>query len=89
MTNGKYDVLDLQQKSDGSESQLSDLLCCPICKEKVDWCGNHKDSECEGCHWIECITCGLFDLSVNCGQEAETIESLRKFCADKWNNRLA
>ena len=65
----------------------SDLLCCPICKGDVGWCGDHEDAECDGCHYIECKKCGLFDLAVNCGNDEETMTDLRNFCADKWNAR--
>ena len=67
----------------------SDLECCPICNGISVWCdtfGSTHDTDDE-CHLIVCTKCKCeFDLSAG-GEELETLNELKEYCANKFNNR--
>lgn len=70
----------LTTETPGVKLQCSDLLSCPFCEGKVDWC------DCETpCHHIVCPECGSFDLADK--SEASTIEALKVDCQSIFNKR--
>lgn len=73
-----------------TEQERAELLPCPFCGGSVSF--HQDDEECrEGCHYIECKTCGMFDLSATAdpNNQIESLSDLRDRIAPLWNRRAA
>lgn len=73
-----------------TEQERAKLLPCPFCGGSVSF--HQDDEECrDGCHYIECKTCGTFDLSTAADptNTVEDLGELRARIAPLWNRRAA
>lgn len=73
-----------------TEQERAELLPCPFCGGSVSF--HQDDEECrDGCHYIECKTCGMFDLSTTAdpNNQIESLSDLRDRIAPLWNRRAA
>ena len=73
-----------------TDEQDRALLPCPFCDGSVSF--HQDDEECRnGCHYIECKTCGTFDLSTAADptNTVEELGELRARIAPLWNRRAA
>ena len=72
----------------GEASELSGLLCCPLCGGDTAWCGEHDKDDIHECHFIVCVgECKTQFDTVADDTAAETIEDLRIIAAKKFNIR--
>ena len=60
-----------------------ELLPCPFCGGKVNFCGEASSNGCDGCHFIECRKCGYFDFN----DDSETLLEARVSVSKLWNTR--
>ncbi len=71
-------------------SDLTSLLCCPICKGATAWCGDVDPDDIHDCHFIVCVgQCKTQFDTVAAGEadNVETIDELKEIAARKFNAR--
>lgn len=70
-----------------TKTALPEFLPCPFCGGPADWCRHCAD---EGCHRIECSSCGMqFDSVCDKANNAEDLPALKSVMIQHWNARQA
>jgi len=73
-----------------SESNLNDLLCCPLCGGEAVWCDSQpdEDGDTHQCDHILCKQCGMtYNLVNEITRNAESFSEAKKEMQEKFNSR--